>query len=143
MNRVAEILRGRSGEVVRVGSVSSAHDAITAMIDANAGYLLVVDDGHLAGIVTERDYLRFLALRGSAEARPSIGDIMSPPVVCVSPEASVEECLALLTESQIWHAPVVEDGVLLGVITICDLLEFRSTQQDAQIRFLNDYITTR
>ena len=143
MNLVADILQGKQRDVLQIGGDASVLDAVKAMVEANVGSLLVTDGGEIAGIVTERDYLRRAALAERADAETPVREIMSAPVICVTPETSIDECMALMTERRIRHVPVVDGGALVGMISIGDLVKFQSTQQSVQIKYLTDYITAR
>ena len=143
MSTVADILQGKQRDVLQIGGEASVLDAVKAMVEANVGSLLVTDGDEIAGIVTERDYLRRAALAGRADAATPVREIMSAPVICVTPETSIEECMALMTERRIRHVPVVDGGALVGMISIGDLVKFQSTQQSVQIKYLTDYITAR
>ena len=113
------------------------------MVEANVGSLLVTDGDGITGIVTERDYLRRAAVEGRDDAATPVREIMSAPVICVTPETEIDECMALMTERRIRHVPVVDNGALVGMISIGDLVKFQSTQQSVQIKYLTDYITAR
>lgn len=113
------------------------------MVEANVGSLLVTDGDEIEGIVTERDYLRHAALGASDDAETPVREIMSAPVVCVTPETEIDECMALMTERRIRHVPVVDGGELVGMISIGDLVKYQSTEQSVQIKYLTDYITAR
>ena len=143
MNLVADILQGKQRDVLQIDGDASVLDAVKAMVEANVGSLLVTDGGEIAGIVTERDYLRRAALAERADAETPVREIMSAPVICVTPETSIDECMALMTERRIRHVPVVDGGALVGMISIGDLVKFQSTQQSVQIKYLTDYITAR
>ena len=143
MSTVADILQGKQRDVLQIGGDASVLDAVKAMVEANVGSLLVTDGDRIAGIVTERDYLRRAALAASADGATPVREIMSAPVICVTPETSIEECMALMTERRIRHVPVVDGGALVGMISIGDLVKFQSTQQSVQIKYLTDYITAR
>src|SRR3954452_11698016 len=111
------------------------------MVDGNVGALLVTEDGNLTGIVTERDYMRRVALEGRTEKEPLVREIMSSPLVYVTPETTVEECMAVMTDRRIRHLPVLgRDRETVGVISIGDVVKFQSKQQGVQIRLLTDYI---
>lgn len=142
-SRIAEILEAKSGDVIRIGGDATVFEAVTAMVEANVGALLVTDGEEIAGIFTERDYLRRIAVEGRRSRDTLVRDVMSAPVVCVTPETTVDEGMALMSDRRIRHAPVVEAGALVGMISIGDLVSFRSRQQSFQIKYLNEYITAR
>jgi signal-transduction protein with cAMP-binding, CBS, and nucleotidyltransferase domain len=113
------------------------------MVDANVGSLLVTVDGRIEGIVTERDYLRRVTLEGRTDQDTQVHEIMTSPLVVVRPDTSVDECMAIMTDRRIRHVPVVEDGEIVGMVSIGDLVKFQSKQQSFQIQYLTDYITAR
>jgi CBS domain-containing protein len=144
MNQVSEILGDKGREVLEIEADASVLDAVKRMVEANIGSLLVRDDGEVAGIVTERDYLRSVALEGPTDEQVTVREIMSSPLIVVSPETTIDECMALMTDRRIRHVPVVgEDGDVVGIVSIGDVVKFKSKQQSFEIRYLTDYITAR
>ena len=143
MNLVADILREKGDAVFRIEATSSVFDAIKKMVEANVGALLVTDGEAISGIFTERDYLRRVTLEGRTDRETQVGEIMSSPVICVTSDTGIEESMALMSERRIRHAPVVDGGALVGMISIGDLVKFQSRQQSFQLKYLNDYITAR
>jgi CBS domain-containing protein len=138
---VAKVLEGKGSEVLRIDAEATVFEAIKRMVGANVGALLVTDGGRVAGIVTERDYLRRVTLEGRTEEETLVREIMTSPLVYVTPETSVEECMAVMTERRIRHLPVFSEGRdLVGVVSIGDLVKFKSAEQDFQLRFLTEYI---
>lgn len=140
MNRLAEILEEKGRRVLEIDAEASVLDAVKSMVENNVGALLVTDAGQVTGIVTERDYLRRVTLEGRTEAAP-VREIMSSPLIVVTPETSVDECMAVMTDRRIRHVPVVEGDDVVGMVSIGDLVKFKSRLQTFQIQFLNDYIT--
>ena len=111
------------------------------MVDENVGALLVTEGGKVTGIVTERDYLRRVTLEGRTEEETRVREILSAPLVYVTPETSVEECMAIMTERRIRHVPVFDgEHELVGLVSIGDLVKFQSKEQSFQIKFLHEYI---
>jgi len=142
MNQVSEILGDKGNEVLEIEADASVLEAVKRMVEANIGSLLVRDAGEIAGIVTERDYLRSVALEGPADEQVTVREIMSSPLIVVSPETTIDECMALMTDRRIRHVPVVgEEGGVLGIVSIGDVVKFKSKQQSFEIRYLTDYIT--
>jgi CBS domain-containing protein len=140
---VSDILEAKGSDVLHIESSATVYEAIKRMVNANVGSLLVIERGKLRGIVTERDYLRRVALQGRTERDTRVRDIMSAPLVYVSPETSVEQCMAVMTERRIRHLPVLdEDHDVVGLISIGDVVKFQSKQQTAQIQLLTDYISS-
>ncbi len=141
---VADILgdKGRP-ELLTVDAEASVFDAVRQMVELNVGSLLVTVRGAIEGIVTERDYLRRVTLEGRTDRETPVREIMSSPLVVVRPDTSVEECMALMTDRRIRHMPVVEDGTVVALVSIGDVVKFQSKQQTFQIQYLTDYITAR
>jgi CBS domain-containing protein len=140
---VAGILEAKGGEVLRIEGSATVLDAVKRMVEANVGSLLVTEDGELKGIVTERDYLRRVTLEGRNEKETPVREIMTAPLVYVTPDTSIEECMAVMTERRIRHLPVLTEGrEVAGIVSIGDVVKFQSRQQHAQIRLLTDYISS-
>ena len=141
MNQLSEILGEKGSHILRIEANASVFDAVKAMVEANVGSLLVTDEGEIVGIVTERDYLRRVALEGRTDKETAVAEIMSSPLIVATPETSVDECMALMTDRRIRHVPVVDDGEVVGVVSIGDVVKFKSKQQSFEIQYLTDYIT--
>jgi CBS domain-containing protein len=138
---VAKVLEGKGSEVLEIDADATVFEAIKRMVGANVGALLVTDGGRVVGIVTERDYLRRVTLEGRTEEETLVREIMTSPLVYVTPETSVEECMAVMTERRIRHLPVfTESRDLVGIVSIGDVVKFKSAEQDFQIKFLTEYI---
>jgi CBS domain-containing protein len=138
---VAKVLEGKGSEVLTIDAEATVFEAIKRMVDANVGALLVTEGGRVAGIVTERDYLRRVTIEGRTEEETPVREIMTSPLVYVTPETSVEECMAVMTERRIRHLPVFAEGRdLVGIVSIGDVVKFKSAEQDFQIKFLTEYI---
>jgi len=141
---VSDLLDRKGHDVLTIEADATVLDAIKQMVDGNVGALLVMADGNLAGIITERDYLRRVTLEGRTESETAVREIMSSPIVYVTEETTVEECMAVMTERRIRHLPVLdEEKKLAGIVSIGDVVKFTSSQQDVQIRLLTDYIGLR
>jgi CBS domain-containing protein len=141
MNPLTEILAEKGDVVLRIDANSSVLDAVRRMVEFNVGSLIVTDHGRDIGIVTERDYLRRVTLEGRDEHETAVREIISSPLVVVTPQTSVEECMALMTDRRIRHVPVVRgDGKVVGLVSIGDLVKFRSRQQSFELQYLNEYI---
>jgi CBS domain-containing protein len=144
VSTVSDILGAKGRDVLQIDASATVFDAIKKMVDGNVGALLVTDGGELTGIVTERDYLRRVTLEGRTEKGTQVREIMSSELVYVTPESSVEECMAVMTERRIRHLPVLDEGrKVVGIVSIGDVVKFQSKQQDVQIRLLTDYIGLR
>jgi CBS domain-containing protein len=143
MATVSEILSGKSGSVIEIDGEATVFDAVKAMVAANVGAILVTADGEIEGIFTERDYLRRIAVEGRRSRDTLVREVMSAPVMVFTPDTTVDEGMALMSDRRIRHAPVVDDGAVVGMISIGDLVKFTSKLQSFQIQYLNEYITAR
>jgi CBS domain-containing protein len=144
MADVAKILSEKGGDVIRIAGDATVFDAIKKMVEANVGAILVTgsDPDKIEGIFTERDYLRRIAVEGRTSRDTLLRDVMTSPVIVVRPETTVEEAMALMTDRRIRHVPVVEGGGdVVGIVSIGDVVKFKSKQQSFEIRYLTDYIT--
>ena len=142
MGHVSDILDGKGRDVLRIDAAATVYDAIVKMVEGNVGALLVYEGDRLAGIVTERDYLRRVTLQGRDERTTPVREVMSPELVFVGPDASVEECMAVMTERRIRHLPVLtEHQDVVGIVSIGDVVKFQSREQSVQIRFLTEFIS--
>lgn len=141
MKDIASVLEEKGSNVLQIDADATVFDAIKRMVESNVGALLVTEGAKVTGIVTERDYLRRVTLEGRTERETLVREIMTSPLVYVTPETSVEECMAVMTERRIRHVPVFSEGRdLVGIVSIGDLVKFQSKQQSFQIKFLTEYI---
>ena len=143
MHQLAKILEEKGDEVLAIEADASVFEAIKRMVEANVGALLVTDEGEIAGIVTERDYLRRVTLKGRTDKETAIREIMSSPLIVATPQMTIDECMALMTDRRIRHVPVVEDGQVVGIVSIGDVVKFKSNQQSYEIQYLHEYISAR
>ncbi len=143
MAAVAKILEEKGSNVIRIDGSATVIEAVRAMVEANVGAILVTgeDLNDVEGIFTERDYLRRVAVQGLGERETPVREVMTSPVVVITPETEVEEAMALMTDRRIRHVPVVEDDRVVGMISIGDLVRKQSEQQSFQIRYLTEYIS--
>jgi CBS domain-containing protein len=143
VNRLAEILEEKGRDVLEIDADASVFDAVQLMVEMNVGSLLVTEGGEITGIVTERDYLRRVTLEGRTDRETAVREIVSSPLIVATPDTSIDECMALMTDRRIRHVPVVEEGKVVGLVSIGDLVKFKSKQQTFEIQYLTDYITAR
>jgi CBS domain-containing protein len=143
MSHVAEILTEKGRRVLQIDADASVLEAVERMVEENVGSLLVTEGGDVAGILTERDYMRRVAVEGRTDRETAVREIMSTPLIVVTPETSIDECMALMTNKRIRHLPVIDAGELVGIISIGDLVKFQSRQQSYELQFLHDYIAAR
>jgi CBS domain-containing protein len=136
-----DILEAKGRNVFKIGGEASVYDAAKMMVDQNVGSLLVTEGGKVTGIVTERDYLKRVTLQGRTDLRTAVREICSSPLIVAAPETTVDECMALMTDRRIRHVPVVEEGEVVGLVSIGDLVKFTSAQQSFELRYLTEYIS--
>jgi CBS domain-containing protein len=141
MARVSEILRGKGGEVLKIDAAATVFDALTKIVEKNVGSILVTEDDKVVGIMTERDYLRKVAIHGRTSHDTRVSEIMSAPLVYVTPETTIEESMAIMTDRRIRHLPVVENDEVIGIVSIGDVVKFQSKEQSFQIQYLTEYIS--
>ncbi len=141
MITLRQLLQSKGGGVWSVTSASTVFDALRTMADKNVGALLVIDEGKLVGIVSERDYARKIALKGKSSKDTLVKEIMTEKVVYIRPEESIEECMALMTEKHFRHLPVIDNGTLIGVISIGDVVRTVISEQKFIIAQLENYIS--
>ena len=144
MNQVSQILEEKGHDVLQIEADASVHEAVKQMVAANVASLLVSEGGEITGIITERDYLRRVTAEGRTDEGTSVREIMSSPLIVVTPQTSIDECMALMTDRRIRHLPVVDDqGSVVGIVSIGDVVKFTSKQQSFEIKFLHEYIGAR
>ena len=141
MKSAAQILKSKPGQTVEtVTSSTSVFDAVKLMAEKNIGALLVMEDVSIVGIITERDYARKIVLMGRSSKETPVRDIMTFPVMDVRPDQTNEECMALMTDNRMRHLPVVDQGKLIGIISIGDLVKDIISEQKFIIEQLEHYI---
>jgi len=141
MKTVRQLLQVKGNIVYSVSPETTVYAALKVMADNNVGALLVLHQGGLAGIFSERDYARKVALRGKSSKDTQVREIMTEKLDCVSPTQSVNECMELMTRKKIRHLPVLENNQLAGVISIGDVVKAVISEQEFKIEQLESYIT--
>jgi len=142
MNFVNEILKAKGRDVWTVSSDSIVYDALQEMADKNVGALLVVEDDKLVGVFSERDYARKVILHGKASKDTLVKEIMSTEMFWVRPDETVAGCMELMTNKRIRHLPVLDEGRLVGVISIGDVVKAVISEKEFAIQQLEQYITS-
>lgn len=140
MKLVRHLLDAKGRDVLCVSPGDSVLEAIRLMAEKGVGALVVTEGGTLAGIVTERDYARKVILKGRSSHTTAVRDIMTTDVITTTGSQSVEYCMNVVTEQRIRHLPVVEDGKLVGIISIGDLVKAVIADQQEAIEHLQHYI---
>ncbi|MCC4597437.1 CBS domain-containing protein [Xanthomonas campestris pv. phormiicola] len=142
MRTVRQLLGDKGGEVHAVPPDAAVVDALRLMADKGIGAVLVMQDGRLAGILSERDYARKVVLQDRSSATTPVRDIMSTKVYTVDPSQSVQQCMELMTGQRIRHLPVVQAGAVVGVISIGDLVKAVIEEQRQELDQLQRYIAS-
>jgi len=140
MATVRQLLGAKGNAIFSVGPEDPVLEAIRQMADRRVGALLVMKGSELVGIVSERDYARKVILMGRSSSATPVWQIMSSPVHTVTPDQTVDECMRLMTERRVRHLPVVENGQVVGVISIGDLVKAVIEDQQHTIEQLESYI---
>lgn len=142
MGTVKNILQKKGNIVHSISPDSSVYNALEMLQSKNLGALVVVEDETLIGIFTERDYARKVALKGRSSKDTLIKDIMTDSPIFVSPQNTIDDCMLIMTDKHIRHLPVLENGQLLGVISIGDLVKFVIEEKNFIIESLEQYIVS-
>jgi CBS domain-containing protein len=142
MKMVSQLMAEKSHRVEVIPPNMNVFDALKLMVDKDIGSLLVVEFGDLKGIFTERDYARKLVLQGKNSHHTLVRDVMSKELTLVTPGDTLEHCMRIVTERRIRHLPVVENGQLLDLLSIGDLVKAALAEQAATIAQLEAYIST-
>ena len=140
MVTVRQLLDGKGADIWSVAPDDSVFEAVQVMSDRDVGALMVLDGSRVAGIISERDYARKIALEGRASRDTKVADIMTTRVVYALPTQTVDECLALMTDKRIRHLPVMNGDDLVGVLSIGDLVKSKIEEQQHVIEQLEQYI---
>jgi CBS domain-containing protein len=141
MKTVKEVVQAKSQKLLSIAPEASVLDALRLMAEKEVGALVVLDGaGRLAGIFSERDYARKVILHGKSSKDTAVREIMTQKVVCVQPEQTIEECMALMTDKRIRHLPVLEGQNVVGVISIGDVVKEVISEQRFVIEQLEHYI---
>ena len=141
MKTVGQLLQAKGLDVWSVAPGTSVYATLQLMSDKNVGAVLVFDAGQLAGIFSERDYARKVVLKGKTSRDTPVREVMTSRVVCIRPEQTIEDCMALMTDKRIRHLPVLEDNRVIGVISIGDVVKAIISEQSFIIAQLENYIT--
>jgi CBS domain-containing protein len=138
---VRQMLTGKPG-IYSVTPDDTMYDALSLMADKNIGAVVVLSEGEIRGILSERDYARKVALLGRTSKSTPVSEVMTTNVICVHPEWTADTCMALMTDKRIRHLPVIENGRLIGIVSIGDIVRAVVEEQQFTIQSLERYITS-
>ncbi|MCI0877210.1 MAG: CBS domain-containing protein [Chloroflexi bacterium] len=141
MISIRQLLERKGSEVWSTSPDSSVYEALQLLAENDVGALLVLQDGELVGVISERDYARKVVLRGITSMKTPVKEIMTEDVITVGPGSTVEEAMALMTDKHIRHLPVLEGESIVGVVSIGDLVKAIIADQEFTIGQLENYIS--
>ncbi|MEO6029821.1 MAG: CBS domain-containing protein [Candidatus Binatia bacterium] len=139
---VHDVLKQKGASIIAVSPTSTVFEVLQILAERNIGAVLVLEHDRLVGILSERDYARQVILKGKASRDTPVREIMTTAVVCVGPEQSIEECMALMTDKRFRHLPVIADDRLIGVLSIGDVVKALLGEQAFRIEQLESYIAS-
>ena len=142
MTLINDVLKVKGHDIFSIRSDASVFDALKLMAEKGVGALMVIDDGSLVGVLSERDYARKVVLHGRSAENTQVSDIMTPDVVTIQSGQDVKACMTLMTEKHIRHLPVMDGTAILGVVSIGDLVKSIINEQQFMIEQLERYITS-
>ncbi|MCJ7524396.1 MAG: CBS domain-containing protein [Candidatus Aminicenantes bacterium] len=128
-------------EVLTINRKATVFECIKKMVERNVGAIVVTDGPSICGIFTERDYLRRIALKDRTSKTTLVEEVMTSRLVCADPNQSPEECMTIMTQQRIRHLPVMEGQQLVGILSIGDLVKRISSDREAQVRYLSDFVS--
>jgi CBS domain-containing protein len=134
------VLRAKGPGFHAIGPEATAYDALEIMAEKNIGAMLVVENGRLVGVFSERDYARKVILRGKSSKGTTVRELMSSPPITVNMDASMRDCMELMTENRIRHLPVMDKDLLWGVVSIGDVVNTIISEQEKAIEDMENYI---
>lgn len=140
--QVKEVLDSKGHEFWSVAPDTTVEEAVRLMVDKGVGSVLVVDNGAVTGIVTERDFVRKVALEGKSSPHTPVAEVMTAHVLCARPDQTIEQAMALMTDKRVRHLPVLDDGEIVGLVSIGDLVKSVISEQQFIIKQLESYINS-
>lgn len=140
MDKVRDILSRKGSEYFYIHPENTVFEALQKLAEKDIGAVMVVENGNLTGMFSERDYARKIVLHGHTSKEAKVGDYMTRDVITVSPDTTIIDCMAVMTENRIRHLPVMEKNKIAGIVSIGDVVNYVIRQQDSVIKDLESYI---
>ena len=141
MNCVSDILKAKGSDICTISPTATVYVGLQQMAEKDVGAILIVEDGQLIGIFTERDYSRKVILQGKSSLTTPIKELMVRDILYISPSDTVDDCMAIMTEKQIRHLPVRQEGELVGLVFMRDVVNHVISHKNFKIKELEKYIT--
>ena len=141
MTTIAQLLNVKGNQIWSVEPKATIFEALEIMSEKEIGALLVMEDGKLTGIFSERDYARKVILKGKSSKETQVGELMTKKVFYIDSQKTINDCMAMMTAKRIRHVPVIEDNQVMGIITIGDVVNQIISEQEVTINHLENYIT--
>ena len=141
MTTIAQLLNIKGDQIWSVDPKATIFEALEIMSEKEIGALLVMEDGKLTGIFSERDYARKVILKGKSSKETPVGELMTKKVFYIDPQKTTNDCMAMMTAKRIRHVPVIEDNQVMGIVTIGDVVNQIISEQEVTINHLENYIT--
>ena len=141
MTTIAQLLNAKGDQIWSVEPKATIFEALEIMSEKEIGALLVMEDGKLTGIFSERDYARKVILKDKSSKETPVGELMTKKVFYIDPQKTINDCMAMMTAKRIRHVPVIEDNQVMGIVTIGDVVNQIISEQEVTINHLENYIT--
>ena len=141
MTTIPQLLNVKGNQIWSVEPKATIFEALEIMSEKEIGALLVMEDGKLTGIFSERDYARKVILKGKSSKETPVGELMTKKVFYIDSQKTINDCMAMMTAKRIRHVPVIEDNQVMGIITIGDVVNQIISEQEVTINHLENYIT--
>ncbi len=138
---IEKVLYMKGHDFFAISPGVTAYEALELMAEKNIGALLVVEDGKLVGVFSERDYARKVILKGKSSKNTIVGELMSCPPICAGPSVAIRDCMVLMTSNHIRHLPIIDHGAIIGIVSLGDVVKMVVSEQDSAIQTLENYVT--
>ncbi len=138
---IEQVIRMKGRDFFSISPDATAYEALELMAEKNIGALLVLEEMNLIGVFSERDYARKVILKGKSSKSTTVGELMSSPPICGCPNLTIRDCMALMTDKHIRHLPIMEQGAIVGLVSLGDVVKMVVSEQDSLIMTLENYVT--